>query len=91
MANDEPVMEISHSMVEITEEDLFGGDVAELTKVMQELVEEVETEVYDDEIVNGLNEVRQCTFFQNKYFSHYTTYFTNNMPCNLILLNFMFL
>ena len=63
MANDEPVMDISHSMVEITEEDLFGGDVAELTKVMQELVQEIETEEYEDEmVINEVNEVTQCTF-----------------------------
>ena len=69
MANDEPVMDISHSMVEITEEDLFGGDVAELTKVMQELVAEVETEEYDEEMVNEVNEVTQCTFLKNQHFS----------------------
>ena len=69
MANDEPVMDISHSMVEITEEDLYGGDVAELTKVMQELVAEVETEEYDEEMVNEVNEVTQSAFFKNQHFS----------------------
>ena len=69
MANDEPVMDISHSMVEITEEDLFGGDVAELTKVMQELVAEAETEEYDEEMVNEVNEVTRSAFFKNQHFS----------------------
>ena len=71
MANDEPVMDISHSMVEITEEDLFGGDVAELTKVMQELVQEIETEEYEDEmVINEVNEVTLCTFLKNQHLLH---------------------
>lgn len=44
-------VEIGSSMVEITENDLYGGDVAELTKAMNELVTEVEIEAenFDEE------------------------------------------
>ncbi len=42
--------EVAVAMVDLSEEDLFGGDVAGITKVMTNLVDEVEieTESFDD-------------------------------------------
>ena len=46
MLQDRPV-KVGTAMVEVTEEDLFGGDVAELPKLMHDLVSRVEEEVKD--------------------------------------------
>ena len=63
----QPTTVVAHQMVEVTEEHIYGGDVTELSSVMNELVGqvEVEAETFDsvgnrkkaDEVVNDINKV----------------------------------
>ena len=49
MSSDAP-SEVAVAMVDLSEDDLYGGDVAGITKVMTNLVDEVEVETvsFDD-------------------------------------------
>ncbi len=70
MSSDAP-SEVAVAMVDLSEDDLYGGDVAGITKVMTNLVDEVDVETvsFDDlhmeqmatEMIVDVNKVRNLS------------------------------